>query len=405
MSVVRDFCGHGLGRLFHDEPNIVHVGRPGEGIVLEPGMFFTVEPMINLGRPHVKVLSDGWTAVTRDRSLSAQFEHTVGVTETGVEIFTLSPAGLDRPRFTVDARARAPFRAACKPSRCKLRSGRHPGGHGGAVTIDGDHDSGELLPRRAALSRPSRAAARSASATPAPEALSDYELLELVLFRAIPQRDVKPLAKDLIAHFGSFAEVIAAPPARLLEVKGIGDAAITELKIVHAAAQRLARGTGAASGRCCRHGRACSTIAAPRMAFADKEQFRILFLDKRNQLIADEVQQSRHRRPHAGLSARGGQARARTVGDRDHPRAQPPVRRSDALARRHPDDAGDHRRGEAARHRRARPHHRRQGRPRQPQGAEADLIAAIHIVNPRHTEYRLPDSAGRGDHCGNDERP
>ncbi len=99
MSVVRDFCGHGLGRLFHDEPNIVHVGRPGEGIVLKPGMFFTVEPMINLGRPHVKVLSDGWTAVTRDRSLSAQFEHTVAVTKTGVEIFTLSPAGLDKPPF------------------------------------------------------------------------------------------------------------------------------------------------------------------------------------------------------------------------------------------------------------------------------------------------------------------
>src|SRR5262247_2381422 len=101
MSVVRDFCGHGLGRLFHDEPNIVHVGRPGEGVVLRPGMFFTVEPMINLGRPHVKVLSDGWTAVTRDRSLSAQFEHTVGVTQTGVEIFTLSPNGLDKPPYKV----------------------------------------------------------------------------------------------------------------------------------------------------------------------------------------------------------------------------------------------------------------------------------------------------------------
>jgi methionyl aminopeptidase len=97
MSVVRDFCGHGLGRLFHDEPNIVHVGRPGEGIVLRPGMFFTVEPMINLGRPHVKVLSDGWTAVTRDRSLSAQFEHTVAVTDKGFEIFTLSPKGIDKP--------------------------------------------------------------------------------------------------------------------------------------------------------------------------------------------------------------------------------------------------------------------------------------------------------------------
>src|SRR5439155_1363654 len=81
MSVVRDFCGHGLGRLFHDEPNIVHIGRAGEGIVLKPGMLFTIEPMINLGRSHVKVLSDGWTAVTRDRSLSAQFEHTVGVTQ------------------------------------------------------------------------------------------------------------------------------------------------------------------------------------------------------------------------------------------------------------------------------------------------------------------------------------
>jgi methionyl aminopeptidase len=97
MSVVRDFCGHGLGRLFHDEPNIIHVGRPGDGVVLKRGMLFTVEPMINLGRPHVKVLSDGWTAVTRDRSLSAQFEHAVGVTETGVEIFTLSPAGLHKP--------------------------------------------------------------------------------------------------------------------------------------------------------------------------------------------------------------------------------------------------------------------------------------------------------------------
>ena len=99
MSVVRDFCGHGLGRLFHDEPNIVHVGRPGEGTVLKPGMFFTVEPMINLGRPHVKVLSDGWTAVTRDRSLSAQFEHTIGVTKNGAEIFTPSPKGLDKPPY------------------------------------------------------------------------------------------------------------------------------------------------------------------------------------------------------------------------------------------------------------------------------------------------------------------
>ncbi len=92
-SVVRDFCGHGVGRAFHEPPNVLHYGQRGEGLEIKPGMIFTVEPMINLGRPHVKLLSDGWTAVTRDRSLSAQFEHTVGVTETGVEIFTLSPSG------------------------------------------------------------------------------------------------------------------------------------------------------------------------------------------------------------------------------------------------------------------------------------------------------------------------
>jgi methionyl aminopeptidase len=98
-SVVRDFCGHGLGQVFHDHPNVLHYGRQGEGVVLRQGMFFTIEPMINLGKPHVKVLSDGWTAVTRDRSLSAQFEHTIGVTENGCEIFTLSPKGLHCPPY------------------------------------------------------------------------------------------------------------------------------------------------------------------------------------------------------------------------------------------------------------------------------------------------------------------
>ena len=98
-GVVRDFCGHGVGRLFHDSPEVVHAGKAGTGPELRPGMFFTVEPMINLGRPHVKVLSDGWTAVTRDRSLSAQFEHSIGVTQNGVEIFTPSPKGLDKPPY------------------------------------------------------------------------------------------------------------------------------------------------------------------------------------------------------------------------------------------------------------------------------------------------------------------
>jgi methionyl aminopeptidase len=100
-SVVRDFCGHGLGRVFHDHPNVLHYGRMGEGVELKEGMFFTIEPMINLGRAHVKVLSDGWTAVTRDRSLSAQFEHTIGVTKEGCEIFTLSPRGFNCPPYKV----------------------------------------------------------------------------------------------------------------------------------------------------------------------------------------------------------------------------------------------------------------------------------------------------------------
>src|SRR5688572_17062371 len=105
-SVVRDFCGHGLGRLFHDRPNILHYGEVGEGIRLEAGMLFTVEPMINLGKPHVKMLSDGWTAVTRDRSLSAQFEHTIGVTEAGCEVFTYSPRGWHKPPYHGVAPAR-----------------------------------------------------------------------------------------------------------------------------------------------------------------------------------------------------------------------------------------------------------------------------------------------------------
>jgi methionyl aminopeptidase len=101
FSVVRDFSGHGLGRIFHDAPNILHYGKPGTGPELRPGMFFTIEPMVNVGTWEVKLLSDHWTAVTRDKQLSAQFEHSLGITETGVEIFTLSPAGHTKPPYTV----------------------------------------------------------------------------------------------------------------------------------------------------------------------------------------------------------------------------------------------------------------------------------------------------------------
>lgn len=101
FSVVRDFCGHGLGRGFHEPPNVMHYGRPGHGVELKAGMFFTIEPMVNAGKFDCKILADGWTAVTKDKSLSAQFEHSLAVTETGYEIFTLSPAGLHRPPYAV----------------------------------------------------------------------------------------------------------------------------------------------------------------------------------------------------------------------------------------------------------------------------------------------------------------
>jgi methionyl aminopeptidase len=101
FSVVRDFCGHGLGRIFHCAPSVVHYGRPGRGTVLREGMFFTIEPMINAGRLETKILADGWTAVTKDKSLSAQFEHSLAVTADGYELFTESPAGLHKPPYGV----------------------------------------------------------------------------------------------------------------------------------------------------------------------------------------------------------------------------------------------------------------------------------------------------------------
>jgi methionyl aminopeptidase len=102
FSVVRDFCGHGLGQVFHAAPTVLHYGEPGQGMALREGMIFTIEPMINAGKPDVKVLEDGWTAVTRDKSLSAQFEHSIGVTKDGCEVFTYSPKGLDKPPYTTE---------------------------------------------------------------------------------------------------------------------------------------------------------------------------------------------------------------------------------------------------------------------------------------------------------------
>ena len=101
FSVVRDFCGHGIGKIFHEPPNILHYGKKGDGIKLETGMIFTVEPMINEGVYNTKLLKDGWTAVTRDKSLSAQFEHTVGVTNDGFDIFTKSKKNYEQPPYSI----------------------------------------------------------------------------------------------------------------------------------------------------------------------------------------------------------------------------------------------------------------------------------------------------------------
>jgi len=209
------------------------------------------------------------------------------------------------------------------------------------------------------------------------DAVSDYELLELLLFRTLPRRDVKPLAKALLEKFGSFAEVLAAPEVRLAEVKGLGDAGITELKIVQAAASRFLR--GAVKKRPVLS--SWSTVldyCRTAQAFADREQFRVLFLDKRNQLIADELQQV-GTVDHTPVYPREVVKRVGAVGDRDHPGAQSSLGRPDAVARGYPDDAADHRGGDAARHCRARPHHRRQGGPCQHEGVEIDLAGDVRF--------------------------
>ena len=185
-----------------------------------------------------------------------------------------------------------------------------------------------------------------------PDALSDYELLELALFAALPRRDTKPIAKSLLKIFGSFAEVIHAPETRLREVDGIGDASITRLKLIAAAASRIAKGQLKQRALLSSWNDVigyCQTS----MAFADKEQFRILFLDKRNQLISDEVQQTGTVDHTPVYPRERDQAGAGTIRHRHHPGAQPSLGRPDAVAGGYPDDPRDHRHRHSARNLRA----------------------------------------------------
>jgi DNA repair protein RadC len=251
-------------------------------------MLFTVEPMINLGRPHVKVLGDGWTAVTRDRSLSAQFEHTVGVTDTGSRFLR------SRPRLRQAALRLSRPGPVARMARARPLWQMEP-------MSKADPDEPHYHGHRDRL--------RARFAEAGGDALPDYELLELVLFRAIPRRDVKPIAKELIRRFGSFAEVLAAPPGRLIEVEGMGESVVTDLKVTEAAAPHgQGRGCEAAGAivldggarllprrhGVCREGTV--PAAVPRQAQrADR---------RRGPGLG-------HRRPHTGLPARGGEARAR----------------------------------------------------------------------------------------------
>ncbi len=203
------------------------------------------------------------------------------------------------------------------------------------------------------------------------DALPDYELLELVLFRSIPRRDVKPLAKELIKRFGTFAEVLAAPSARLLEVDGLSEKVVADLKIVEASARRLAKGE-VAKRPVLSSWASVLDYCRTAMAFMDREQFRLLFLDKRNALIADEVQQS-GTVDHTPVYPREVVKRALELSAsalilvHNHPSGDPP------LPGRHQDDPGHHRRGSPSRHYRPRPHHRRPRGPCEPEGSAPHL--------------------------------
>lgn len=215
------------------------------------------------------------------------------------------------------------------------------------------------------------------------DALSDYELLEMVLFRALPRRDVKPLAKTLIGKFGSFAEVVHAPEARLRETSGLGDAAVTELKLIAAAASRVAKGQLKQRTVLSSWSSVIDYCRAA-MAFADKEQFRILFLDKRNQLIADELQQV-GTIDHTPVYPREVVKRALELSAtaiilvHNHPSGDPTPSTADIQMTKI-----NHRDRQFAGHLGSRSHHRRQERPCQPEGPAADVIAGRDFTRMIH---------------------
>ena len=293
-SVVRDYCGHGLGRLFHDRPNILHYGTPGEGIKLEPGMLFTIEPMIStLGGPP----SNRYPTAGPLLPVIVSYRHSLStalVLQKTVARFSpiLRPATTSHPTSEADCLPVA--KTARQQQNNETMSKSKP------LMADPGPDSEQDRPQQSKQSELFEAPApghlghrtrlRQRFMQGGPDALPDYELLELVLFRAIPRRDTKDLAKRLIARFGSFAETINAPEPLLREVTGVGSRVVEELKLVRAAAVRLMHGEIVTKPVLASWPSVLDYCRAS-MGFDEREQFRILFLDKKNKLIADEVQQ------------------------------------------------------------------------------------------------------------------
>jgi DNA repair protein RadC len=221
-----------------------------------------------------------------------------------------------------------------------------------------------------------------------PDALPDYELLELVLFRALPRRDTKALAKRLIERFGSFAEVVNAPEPRLKEVKDVGDAVVTELKLVRAAALRLMRSQIMRRPALSSWSEVLDYLRAAQ-SYEYREQFRVLFLDKKNHLIADEVQQE-GTVDHTPVYVREVVKRALELSATAIGWCQPPIRRP-APSRRHRHDKANRRSGRIAGDRGSRPHHRRPRRPREHEGATS------HLSHPFGATEVCPEMADRAD--------
>ena len=359
MSVVRDFCGHGIGRLFHDAPNVLHFGRPGTGEALREGMIFTVEPMVNLGKAATKVLGDGWTAVDAGQvAFGAVRTHGRRHRQRDGSLHPFAQGRLQAalPKLNREARVAA---------------------------ADDDPDLFTAPTRSASPHAGHRERLRERALNGGLEALPDYELLEMLLFRALPRKDTKAIAKALIARFGSLAGVFSASADQLQTVQYVGEAAALDIKLAYEAAQRFSRSAIDRKRPIISSWTALLAYVRTALQHEGREQFRVLFLDSKNQLIVDETLNFGtvdHAPVYPREVVRPGPG---AVGCRGDPGAQSPFGRPEPLWRRHrghPSDGGGR---EGDEDRRPRPPDRRQARRHQPEGKGPDVsgqAAASHAL-------------------------